>query len=249
MNFKRPLFILCILVCFSCKVHISKIEGKRLDINDSLETVKDIEDYIRPYREHVNKDLDSVLAYAVDTYTKRDGEFNTAIGNLFADATMEQAEIVFNKRTGKHIDLVLLNHGGIRSIISKGPITTRTAYQIMPFENSLIVLTLKGAQLKELITYLQKAKRAHPIAGLNIVLDKDYNLKVATLNGEPIDYSKTFNVLTNDYLYGGGDGMDFFKTNDSLYNLDYKVRNSLIDHFKKYDTIAPVIDKRFIRLQ
>lgn len=251
MNFKRPLFILAILTFISCNqdVHLSKIEGKRLNINDSLDTRKDIEDYIKPYREHVNKNLDSILAYAVDTYSKNDGEFNTAIGNLFADATLEQADIVFNKRTGEHIDLVLLNHGGIRSIISKGPITTRTAYEIMPFENGLIVLTLKGAEIKQLITYLQLAKRAHPIAKLNIVLDNDFSLKEATLNGSPIDYTKTYHVLTNDYLYGGGDGMDFFKTHDSLYILDYKVRNALIDYFKKYDTIAPVIDKRFIRLQ
>jgi len=251
MNFKIPLILLLLIAITSCKqdLRLDKIEGKRIDINDSLSTVQEIEDFIKPYRDHVNKNLDSILAYSVDTYTKRDGEFNTAIGNLFADATFEQADVVFNKRTGQHIDLVLLNHGGIRSIISKGPISARTGYQIMPFDNSLVVVTLKGTQLKELITYLEKAKRAHPIAKLNLILNNDYSLNKASINGQPIDYSKTFNVLTNDYLYNGGDHMDFFKTNDSLYKLNYKVRSALIDYFKKYDTIAPVQDNRFIRLQ
>lgn len=193
--------------------------------------------------------MDSVISYAVDTYSKRDGEYNTAIGNLFADATLEQANPVFNKRTGENIDLVLLNHGGIRAIISKGNISARTAYQIMPFENSLVVATLRGEQIKELVTYLQLAKRAHPIAGLNIVLNEDYSLNKATINGKPIDYSKSYNVLTNDYLFNGGDRMDFFQKRDSLYVLDYKVRNALLDYFKKKDTINPVIDNRFIRLQ
>ena len=40
----------------------------------------------------------------------------------------------------------------------------------------------------------------------------------------------------------GGDRMDFFKTNDSLYVLDYKIRNVLIDYFTKIDTLNPVID-------
>jgi 2',3'-cyclic-nucleotide 2'-phosphodiesterase (5'-nucleotidase family) len=251
MNYKFYCFLIGITLLSSCKkdYHLDKIKGKRVEINDSLKGVTNIEDYIKPFRDHVNKNLDSVIAYSVDTYSKRDGDLNTAIGNLFADATIEMANPVFKKRTGKNIDFVLLNHGGIRSIISKGNVTSRTAFEIMPFENSLVVLTLKGEQVKELIAYLQKAKRAHPISKLNIALDKDYNLKEATINKKQIDYTKTYNVLTNDYLFNGGDRMDFFKTNDSVYILDYKVRNALLDYFKKYDTINPVIDNRFIRIQ
>ena len=248
----RIIFLLVVLTSISaCKkdYHLEKIKGERLSINDSITGVQNIEDFIKPYRENVNKNLDSVISYAIDTYSKRDGEYNTAIGNLFADATLEQANPVFNKRTGENIDLVLLNHGGIRAIISKGNISARTAYQIMPFENSLVVATLKGEQIKELVNYLQLAKRAHPIAGLNIVLNEDYSLNKATINGKPIDYSKSYNVLTNDYLFNGGDRMDFFQKRDSLYVLDYKVRNALLDYFKKKDTINPVIDNRFIRLQ
>lgn len=243
------LFGLTLITACKKDYHLGKIEGERLDINDSLKGVESIETFIKPYKENVNKNLDSVISYAVDTYTKRDGEFNTAIGNLFADATLEQANPVFKMRTGDNIDLVLLNHGGIRAIISKGNVSARTAYQIMPFENSLVVATLKGEQIKELVTYLQLAKRAHPIAGLNIVLNEDYSLNKATINDEPIDYNKSYNVLTNDYLFNGGDRMDFFQKRDSLYVLDYKVRNALLDYFKKKDTLNPVIDNRFIRLQ
>ncbi len=250
---KYRIIILLVVLTFitACKkdYHLEKIKGERLSINDSISGVQTIEDFIKPYRENVNKNLDSVISYAVDTYSKTDGEYNTAIGNLFADATLEQANPVFNKRTGKNIDLVLLNHGGIRAIISKGPISARTAYQIMPFENSLVVATLKGEHIKELVTYLQLAKRAHPIAGLNIVLNEDYSLNKATINGQPIDHTKAYNVLTNDYLFNGGDRMDFFQKRDSLYVLDYKVRNALLDYFKKKDTLNPVTDNRFIRLK
>ena len=178
-----------------------------------------------------------------------DGEYNTAIGNMMADAVYEESNPVFKSRTGEDIDFVLLNHGGIRSIISKGNITTRTAYEVMPFDNSVVVVKLKGAQVKELVEYLAKGKRAHPISKLNIVLDSDGNFKSATLNSKPLDFSKTYNVATNDYLYNGGDHMDFFKTNDSLYVLDYKIRNILIDYFTKIDTLKPVIDNRFIQLK
>ncbi len=250
MNHKILLIIVVAFAFQSCKkeaTYLTKIKGENISITDSLPTVASIDKFVKPYRDHVNKNLDSVMAYSVDTYAKNDGELNTAIGNLMADMVYEQANPVFKSRTGKDIDFVLLNHGGIRSIISKGNITTRTAYKVMPFENAIVVLDLKGAQVKELVAYLARNKRAHPITKLNIELDKDFKLSKTTVNGKPIDYDKNYFVCTNDYLANGGDRMNFFKTNDSLYVLDYKIRNAFIDYLKKVDTINPVIDNRFIQ--
>jgi len=233
----------------SCKqeMHLTRIEGKRVEINDSLSGNQDIEAFIKPFREHVNNDLDSVLAYSVDTYTKNDGELNTAIGNFMADAVKEMASPVFKTRTGNDIDIVMLNHGGIRSILSKGNVTSRTAYQIMPFENSVVVTGLKGTSVKKMINYLQKAKRAHPISGMSIKLNSDFELLEAKIKGEAIDDNKTYYVATNDYLYNGGDNMSFFREGDSLHTLDYKIRNLLIDYFKKVDTLDLRADNRFIK--
>lgn len=250
MNFKNIFLVFGLLLIASCKVpmDVSKIEGKNVNINDSLQPVANIETFIKPYRENINKDLDSILAYSVDTYSKSDGHLNTAIGNLLADVIYEEAGPVFFKRTGEHIDFVLMNHGGIRAIISKGIITKRTAFELMPFENSIVVSKLPGANVKELLDYLAKAKRAHPISKLKIVLDKDGQVVESLVNQVPIDFNKTYNIATNDYLINGGDGMDFFKGSEAVYVLDYKIRNSLIDYFMKTDTLNPVIDDRFIQL-
>ena len=43
--------------------------------------------------------------------------------------------------------------------------------------------------------------------------------------------------------------MRFFKPNDTVYYLNYKIRNTLIDRFNKVDTINPVIDDRFIQIK
>jgi len=246
-----------LLICFgltilsSCRqeTYLYKIEGKQITISDSLETNQEIENFIKPYREHVSKDMDSVISYAVDTYSKYDGELNTAIGNLMADAVYEECNPIFKSRTGHDIDLVLLNHGGIRSVIPKGDVTIKTAYEVMPFENAAVVVEMKGEQIQELIDYLARAKMAHPISGLKLVLDKHYNVKSAKIQGRPFDINRTYFVATNDFLYSGGERMDFFKTNDSLYLLDYKIRTILMDYFSKKDTLKPVIDDRFIQLK
>lgn len=252
MRFTHFFFLLYFLFFLSCKnqnFHLNKIEGKQITITDTITKKTDIESFISPYRNNIQKDLDSVLAYSMNTYSKSDGKYNTALGNFMADAVYDETNPIFKKRTGNNIDMVLLNHGGIRSILPKGNISKRTAFELMPFENSIVVVALKSSQIDSLITYLGKAKRAHPISKLKLTLDKDYKIVDAKIKGKHIEPNKTYYVATNDYLYNGGDNMAFFKTNDSLYALNYKIRNALIDYFMKNDTINPVRDNRFIQIK
>ena len=100
-----------------------------------------------------------------------------------------------------------------------------------------------------MINYLSKAKRAHPISGLQIELNNDYSLSKYRINDAEIDKDRTYYAATTDYLYNGGDRMSFLKSTDTVHNLGYKLRNLFIDYFKKIDTLKPTIDNRFIRLQ
>jgi 5'-nucleotidase len=222
------------------------LSGNKIEINNAIEKDNKIVDFINPYKNNVNKQMDSVLAYSPVDYDKKNGVLNTAIGNMMADITLKLSNPVYRARTNKNIDFVLLNHGGIRSMISKGDITFRTAYKVMPFENSLVVCELKGRDVYELINYLILNKKAHPISGINIVLDKNYNLLDAKINGKSIDENKIYSVATSDYLLNGGDKMTFFEKSNKNIILDYKIRNILIDYFKEVDTVSFKIDNRFI---
>lgn len=249
----RRLFLLLFLsplLFHSCKTSemgVARIEAKQLAVTDSIAADPGIEAFIAPYRKHIDKEMDSVLAFAPQDLDKRNGELNTAIGNMMADAVMELAGPIFKERTGNKLDMVLLNFGGIRSTINKGEVTTRTAYQVMPFENELIVAELKGKHLQQMIDYLIKARTAHPIAGMELWIDNQDKVVKALVQGEPIQDEKSYFVATNDYLFLGGDNMSFFSNSISETTLNYKIRNLLIDYFRKKDSIAPVIDQRFIR--
>lgn len=252
MRFTHLLILLYFLFFFNCKnekLKLSKIEATQVLISDSIATNSEIEDFIKPFRCHIEKELDSTLTFSTATFSKTDGILNTAIGNYMADAVFNEVNPIFNKRTGLNIDMVLLNYGGIRATLPKGNISAKNAYNIIPFENSVVVVALKGAQIDSLVYYLSKAKKAHPISKLQLTLNKDFDVIEATINEQPIERNKIYNVATSDFLYKGGDHMTFFKTNDTLYNLEYKIRNVLIDHFKKVDTINPVIDNRFTQIK
>ncbi len=188
--------------------------------------------------------MNTVLSYTPVNLTRNDRKLESSLGNLMADLCYQKANTIFNSRTGKNIDFALFNYGGIRAGIPQGVITNQHAFKLMPFENSLVVVELSAIKVIELINYLIASKRAHPLSKhINLTITKNgYTLKI---NNAPINKSKTYHVLTSDYLQNGGDNMNFFKNPISLYKLDYKVRNAIIDYFKETDTIKVTLDGRF----
>ena len=240
-------FICLFLSCDHSK-KTATINGENISISEDLPSNKAVESVIVPYRINLDKSMNKVLSYAIDTYSKTDGVYNTAIGNLMADAVFELSNPIFKNRTGNNLDVVLLNHGGIRSILPKGNVTTKSAYSLMPFENSVVVVPLKGSVITEMTTYLKESRKAHPISGVELVLNADNSYQKIRVGGKSIDPEKIYYVATNDYLYNGGDRMYFLKKSDTLYDLNYKIRNVLIDYFTKYDSLNPKKDQRFIKL-
>jgi len=231
---KQIVLILTFFNLFSCapkKQFVSRIEGKEINITNSIREKSEIENFIKPYREHIDKDLSLVLAFAPKTMDKI-GEWQTPMGNFLSDITLEIASPVFKSRENKTISICLLNHGGIRSTIPAGDVTARTAYEVMPFENSAFVVGLKGEQILEMIDYLITEKKPHPLSGLSFTIDKNNFPKNIEIQGKAFDKNAIYYIVTSDYLINGGDNMVFFKKAIEVYDLDYKLRNIIIDYFK-----------------
>lgn len=238
--------IFTIVLFFSCKnepQHLLKIEGKLLPITSEITSNENIENFVKPYRGEIEKEMSNILSYTPINLTREDGELESSLGNLMADMCYQEANPIFNKKTGKNIDFALFNFGGVRASIPKGNITMQHAFNLMPFENQLVVVELSSEKIKELITYLINKKKAHPISKqVSLVFTNNgYNFKI---NNKPLNDSKTYFVLTSDYLQHGGDHMNFFKNPVNLYKIDYKLRNAIIDYFKETDTIKVKLDGR-----
>jgi len=234
----------------SCKKEpefgLEKVQSTTIPVDKNIPKDSSIVQFIAPYKSRVDTEMESTLAYAPISLSKKDSKYNTAIGNMMADAVFEMANPIFKSRTGYRFNAVLLNYGGIRAILPEGNITTRTAYEIMPFDNEVVVVELSGIQMKELFAYLSHGT-AHPISGLQLLIDADNEIKEALIQGQTLIDNETYFIATSDYLQSGGDNMTFLGKPVSILPLDYKIRNLLIDYFKKNDTIAPVRDNRFLK--
>lgn len=236
-HFVLLLTFIFITSCSSHPFYVSKIEGKKISISNQQSGIPEIENYIKPYREHIDTDLSEVLAYCPETLDKFKGTWQTSIGCFLADITLEKSNPVFMQREHKSIDVCFLNHGGIRTIIPQGNVTARNAYEVMPFENSAVVVGLKQEQIIEIANYIISEKKPHPLAGMTFTISKENQPINILVQGKPLEKDKIYYVVTSDYLSNGGDNMDFFKKNVERHDIDYKLRNIMIDYFKDVDTL------------
>lgn len=234
--------------CKQEKGRLFKIKGEQIQIDTSIASVDSITSFVAPFKNRIDQVMDSPLAHAPKPLLLYDGKRNTSLGNLMADIVLKETRPVFKSKTSKEVDFVVLNHGGIRSIISAGEVTARNGYEIMPFENYIAVVELSGSAVRELISFLVNAKKAHPIAGIQIVLDKNGALESVDINGSPFDENRNYFVATSDYLVQGGPSIGFFNQMVSTTDTGYLLRNAIIDYFKKVDTISANVDDRFIQL-
>lgn len=243
------LAISCVVLLPGCstKQYVNtKVNTSYVPVNETVKQNDEIVHFLNPFRNHIDSDLSKVLAYNPEDLDRTISKWQNKMTNFYADAIIEEGNPIFEKRTGKKIDFCLLNYGGIRSTIAKGPITTRTAFNIMPFENSAVVAALKGSTVYELAQFIIDNKTAHPLSGIEIFVAKDGTIKDIKTSGQSIDKNKTYNVITNDYLVKGGDRMSFFLKATETHVLDYKLRNMFIAYFTKIDTLKPSTTPRII---
>ncbi len=249
ITYMRALHLIYLfLLLASCKEtnrSLTKITAKTIAIDSTIQPSVKINRIIAPYKEKLINEMGKVLSHTPKNITKKNIEIQSTLGNLMADMCFKMASPIFKEKTNTSIDFAMFNYGGLRAIIPAGNVTKEHAFKLMPFENELVVATLSGDKIIELVNYFIKNKEAHPLSkSITLVIKKNnYALKI---NSKEFNKNKTYNVLTSDYLQDGGDKMSFFKNPKKLTNLDYKVRNAIIHYFEKVDTLKTAIDKRVI---
>lgn len=138
---------------------------------------------------------------------------------------------VMRKAVGVQIGIT--NGGGLRTPIAAGKITMGTLYEVMPFDNTLVKLNLKGSDLKRVIEngIMNTSVGWVQVSGIKVYYDKDAKAgnRITAMfleDGTPIDMNKSYSVVTNDFMITGGDQYDFTGA-QNVYDTGIPIRDSL----------------------
>jgi len=163
---------------FSCassqqNIHeLSSIESRNFQIDSTLAADPALMAYIQPYREDLNKKMGVVIGSAAVALSK--GMPEAPLNNFIADLMLERA----NREFDKPVDVALTNRGGLRAVIPKGPVTLGNIYEVMPFENELVVLEMKGGQLFNLAKEIGARLEVCELPSLALDLDNPEDLEL-----------------------------------------------------------------------
>ena len=141
-----------------------------------------------------------------------------AMGTLVADAMLARVQ-------DQGISIAIQNGGGLRASIAAGEVTMGDVLSVLPFQNTLSTFEATGATvLAALENGLSQiddgAGRFPQVAGMRYVFDPAADVGARVVSAEvmeggawvPLDPAKTYGVVTNNYMRGGGDGYAMFET-------------------------------------
>lgn len=213
--------------CKSDKNNIT-ITGSRTEMTAEWDDMPNQEaaEVFAPYKAKVDSIMDPVIGEsAMDMTAKRP---ESLLSNLVADVLRNSA----TPYIGKPADVAIINVGGLRNSLSKGKITYREIYEILPFENSLCILSLKGSDVKELMKDIIKVG-GEGLSNVHMTVNKDMDIIDVKIGQQPINDDQLYEIATVDYLAEGNDRMTAFKRAEKRICVEEAtIRNIFLEYVK-----------------
>jgi 5'-nucleotidase/UDP-sugar diphosphatase len=189
-------------------------------------------DQLEPYAAKAESVLSKVIGQAEANFFY-DGvrKEENPLGNLVADSMLWFTEYL-------GADFALQNGGGIRADLPEGPLTERVIYEALPFDSTVVVLTLEGKNVQSLFEYMatiSSGQGGFPQVseGVSIVIDKNKErCTQIMINGKPLDTNRTYKIATNSYLAAGGDGYRMLLKALDAYDSSMVQRDVLIEYIE-----------------
>src|SRR3954451_7094660 len=183
-----------ILLTFSCLLCLSMIHAQSPDYSsyeymykkepatDSTTNKKSYNQYKIAYADSI--DTAKVIGFAIAPLYRKQPE--SPLGNLMADCMKLYAEKIYNQK----VDAAFVNFSGMRFYIPKGDITIGTIFKVMPYDNKIVLLTIKGDILKRFIEH-QASLGGWPCAGVNISINNKQATSIL-IDNQPVDETKRY---------------------------------------------------------
>ena len=225
-NFKFLFLFLFFAACHSSlQIKEQQQKNVKLKADSLLSEDAAIKELIAPYKIKLDSQMNIRIMVASADLKKETPE--GALGNMVCDVLMRYA-----KANKQKVDFCILNNGGLRiPVIYKGDITVRTVYELMPFDNNLVVLKLSGQKCLEMFATIAQFDGV-PVSGLRLQIEGNQATQIS-INGVVFDPSKDYYVLTSDYLANGGDKAEALKNPIEYKDLQIKLRDALILQMKE----------------
>lgn len=205
-----------------------RFEARVVPVGEGIAEDAEVARIIAPLSAELRASFGEVIAEAPrGLFRGRGGEENF-LGYWVADLMRARAAQV----TGRRIHFAITNSGGLRANIRSGPVKVGDIYEVMPFENELVVADYTGAEILDIVRTGVQRRLGEPCSGIKAVLSGTVEAPVLTItwaDGSPIDPEATYAVATTDYLLASGDSISSLKKGRNAFTTGLPLRQILLD--------------------
>jgi 2',3'-cyclic-nucleotide 2'-phosphodiesterase (5'-nucleotidase family) len=177
--------------------------------------------YLEPFRDS----MDIIMNEVVGTVAQRMDVKRpvTTLGNFLSDAYLIMARAKYDPKA----DFAVMNLGGIRRpYIEAGPLTRGAVFEVMPFDNLMVLVTVKGVLLKKFLN--EMAAEGGGVAGMNMTIINKKADKIL-INGKDLDEQSLYTMVTSDYA-ANNPMMQWFYGSGKRTDTNYLLRDAIIDY-------------------
>ena len=196
------------------------------------------EKIIAPYRDSLTNKMNVVIGTSEKEMIKAQPE--SELGNFCADAFLTYARTLpFHQE----LDACIVNYGGIRlPSLPKGDITVGKIFELLPFDNLIVVNIVSGDSLQKACDAIAKAG-GWPVSGIRFKIVDGKAVDVS-VNGSALVGNMQYRIVLSDYVANGGDNMFMVKSSGS-HNTGVLMRDAMM-HFirSQKQPIAATLDNR-----
>lgn len=196
------------------------------EISAELPADPKTETYIAPFKDSLESVMNTVIGYSEQRLTKPGNQSETLLGNFFTDALLHEG-----RKLDPEIDFSFGTKRGLRIELPKGDLTVGNIFELMPFENKLVVLELSADKVEQLAQFIA-ASNGQPLAGMTLVI-QDGKAQNIQIGGQPLQKEQVYKLLTYDYLANGGDNSKGLDDPISRVDLPQKVRETLLEYIEE----------------
>ena len=189
--------------------------------------------FLAVYKDSLSKTMNQVIGFSLNGLYKKQPE--SGLGNFMADAIKEIGQEVFKEK----IDAAFVNFGGVRSYFPKGDITVGHVFELMPFDNLLVLQHVRGDSLLSFMNHIAK-KNGWPVSGVTMTI-KDSRAANVLINNQPIVADNIYVIANSDYIANGGDDTKMLKS-FKLTSKGYLIRDALLTYTKRLTEKGESID-------
>jgi 2',3'-cyclic-nucleotide 2'-phosphodiesterase (5'-nucleotidase family) len=138
------LFIILATACQFEKPSANHTYTSQQRIDSTLVSNSQADELISSYKQQLDAEMNKVIGYA-DTILSNEGKFGeSSLGNFVADLMLYQARKMYKDT----VHLAFINaRGGLRVPINQGDITVGEIFELMPFDNEMLIIKIKGDEL------------------------------------------------------------------------------------------------------